>query len=93
MVVQIGGIVILTISIICGTWYAVTVRQMQIKAEQARTDKRNAHYERMNIGNWSALYEDERQRRIDAETREQIAKDQLRRAREQMATMMIKEVK
>ena len=89
MVVQIGGIVILTVSIICGTWYAVTVRQMRIKAEQERTDKRNAHYERMNKYNWSALYEDERQRRIDAETREQIAKDQLRRAREQMATVKI----
>ena len=93
MAIQIGGIVILTVSIICGTWYAVTVRQMKIKAEQERTDKRNAHYERMNKYNWSALYEDERQRRIDAETREQIAKDQLRRAREQMATMMIREVK
>lgn len=93
MVVQIGGIIILTTALICGTWYAVTVRQMKTKAEQRKTDKRNAHTERMNKDNWSTLYEDERQRRIDAETREKIAKDQLRRAREQMATMMIREAK
>ena len=93
MVVQIGGIIILTTALICGTWYAVTVRQMQTKAEQRKTDKRNAHTERMNADNWSALYEDERQRRIDAETREKIAKDQLRRAREQMAKVKVKEAK
>jgi hypothetical protein len=63
---------------------------MQTKAAQAKTDKRNAHTERMNKDNWSALYEDEKQRRIDAETSEQIAKDQLRRAREQMAKVKVK---
>lgn len=93
MVIQIGGIIILTTAMICGTWYAVTVRQMHTKAEQTKTDKRNAHNERMNKDNWSALYEDERQRRIDAETRERIAKDQLRRAREKMAKAKVKEVK
>lgn len=93
MIIQIGGIILLTTALICGTLYAVTVRQMQTKAAQRATDKRNAHAERMNKDNWSALYEDERQRRIDAETRERIAKDQLRRAREQMAKVKVKEVK
>ena len=93
MLIQIGGIILLSVSLICLTWYGVTLKKIQTKATQTATDKRNAHTERMNKDNWSALYEDERQRRIDAETREKIAKDQLRRAREQMATMMIREAK
>ena len=93
MLIQIGGIILLSVSLICLTWYGVTLKKIQTKAMQTATDKRNAHTERMTQANWSALYEEEKQRRIDAETREQIAKDQLRRAREQMATMMIREVK
>lgn len=93
MLIQIGGIILLSVSIICLTWYGVTLKKIQTKATQTATDKRNAHTERMTQANWSALYEEEKQRRIDAETREQIAKDQLRRAREQMAKVKVKEVK
>lgn len=93
MIIQIGGIILLSVSLICLTWYMVTLKKIQTRATQTATDKRNAHTERMNKDNWSALYEDERQRRIDAETRERIAKDQLRRAREQMAKVNIKEVR
>jgi hypothetical protein len=91
MLIQIGGIILLSISLVCLTWLVVTRWQMQTKAEQTKTDKRNAHAERMAQANWSVLYEEEKQRRIDAETREKIAKDQLRRAREQMAKVKIKE--
>lgn len=93
MLIQIGGIILLSVSLICLTWYMVTLIKIHTRATQAATDKRNAHNERMTKANWSALYEDERQRRIDAETRERIAKYQLRRAREQMAKVSIKEVR
>lgn len=93
MIVQIGGIILLSVSLICLTWYMVTLKKIHTRATQTATDKRNAHTERMTQANWSALYEEEKQRRIDAETREQIAKDQLRRAREQMAKVKVKEVK
>lgn len=91
--IQICGTILIGLCLICLTWYGVTLMQMKAqKADDARK-RREARNERMTQANWSALYEEERQRRIDAETREQIAKDQLRRAREQMATMMIKEVR
>lgn len=89
--IQLAGIVLLATCTVCLTWLVVTRWKMQAKAEQTKTDKRNAHTERMTRANWSSLYEEERQRRIDAETREKIAKDQLRRAREQMAKVKIKE--
>ena len=93
MLIQIGGIILLSVSLICLTWYMVTLKKIQTKAMQTATDKRNAHAERMTQANWSALYEEEKQRRIDAETRERIAKDQLRRAREQMAKVKVKEAR
>lgn len=91
--IQLAGIVLLATCTVCLTWLLVTRWQMQTKATQTATEKRQEHSERMAKANWSALYEEERQRRIDAETREKIAKDQLRRAREQMSKVKVKEAK
>lgn len=92
MILQIAGIVIVTVSIICGTWYAVTVRSQKEKAAQNARRARQERNEREFNNEWMILYEEEKQRRIDAETRERIAKDQLRRAREQMSKVKIAEV-
>lgn len=93
MIIQIGGIVILTTSIICLTWWTVANKRLEAqRAEDARRQRQSrnkAVFENEAL----MLYEDEKQRRIAAETRERIAKDQLRRAREQMAKIHIKEVK
>lgn len=93
MVIQIGGILILTTCIICGTWYMVTLKQMQTKAAQDNRKRREARNERIYNCEAMSLYEDEKQRRIAAETRTGIFADQLKRAREQMSKMYIKEGK
>lgn len=81
MIYQIAGTVIISISIICFTWYRVTVRRDKQKNHDNECKRRDAHNERMFSNNSMMLYEDERQRRIAAETREGIARDQLKRSR------------
>lgn len=93
MVVQIGGIIILTVSIICGTWYMVTVRQMADKKAAEAKKRREARNERIFNNEALSLYEDERQRRIALETRIGIVEHQLARAKEQMSKIKVKEVK
>lgn len=93
MIVQIGGIVILTTALICGTWYAVTVRQMADKKAQDARKRREARNERIFNNEAISLYEDEKQRRMALETRIGIIENQLARAREQMSKVKIKEVK
>lgn len=93
MLIQIGGIILLTVSLICGTWYAVTLTQMKAqKAEDARK-RREARNERIFHDEALSLYEDEKQRRIALETRIGIVEHQLARAKEQMAKVKVKEVR
>ena len=93
MVIQIGGIVILTVSIICGTWYAVTIRKMEDKKAAEAKKRREARNERIFNNDALSLYEDEKQRRMALETRLGIVEHQLAMAKEQMAKIKIKEVK
>lgn len=89
MIYQIAGIVILSISLICGTWYAVTVRREKLNTQREIAKARAAATERMvSNGTWS-LYESEREKRIAAETQVGILRHQLARAREQMAKVTI----
>lgn len=81
MIYQIAGTVIVSISIICFTAWCITVRRDKQKNHEFECKRRNAHNERMFSNNSMMLYEDERQRRIAAETREGIARDQLKRSR------------
>ncbi len=81
MIYQIAGTVLVCVCIICFTWWAVTVRRDKQKKHETECKRRNAHNERMFSNNSMMLYEDERQRRIAAETREGIARDQLKRSR------------
>lgn len=91
MIYQIAGTVILSISIICFTWWAVTVRRDKQRDHETECKRRNAHNERMMSNNSMMLYEDERQRRIAAETMVGIRDDQLKRVRsenERLKTMI-----
>ena len=81
MILQIAGTVILTTVIICATWYATTLRKEQTKRRDFMRKEREQRNERLYKDNTFALYKDEEQRRIDAETRIGIVQDQLRRAR------------
>ncbi len=81
MILQIAGTIILTTAIVCATWYATTLRKEQTKRRDFLRKEREDRRERLAHDNFFALYKDEEQRRIDAETRTGIVQDQLRRAR------------
>ena len=83
MIYQIAGLVIFVTCAFCGTWYAVTVRRDAEKNKERVRRQREARNERMYNNEAMSLYEDERQRRIAAETREGIKDDQLKRARKE----------
>ena len=81
MIYQIAGMVIVTVSIICGTWYLVTLKQMQIKADARKRRELAAKNERLFNNNAIGLYEDERARREAAETKVGILERQLKLSR------------
>ena len=89
MIYQIAGLVIVVTSAICATWYFTTIRREKLNTQREMTKVRAAATERMvNNGVWK-LYEDERQKRLAAETQIGILKNQLNRAREQMSKVKI----
>ena len=87
MIYQIAGLVLVVTCAICATWYFTTIRREKLNTQREMVKIRAASTERMvNNGAWK-LYEDERQKRKEAETRIGILEHQLKRAREQMATV------
>lgn len=89
MIYQIAGAAIIVTSIICGTWYAVTVRRENEKNRVREQRERKARNERIMHSELLKMYEDECQRRLAAETRMGVYEHQLKRAREQMAKVII----
>lgn len=81
MDIQIIGTILISVSLICGTWYAVTVRKIKSNEERKARRERNAHNERIANNESLALYQEEKTRRESAETLTGIYKEQLRRAR------------
>lgn len=91
MIYQIAGTVLISVCIICFTWYRVTVRRDNQKNHDNECERRNAHNERMMSNNSMMLYEDERQRRIEAETKCGIFQhqaDRLKKENERLKTMV-----
>ena len=76
--IQIIGLIIATICIICGTAIActsiITKRNNQLRAEQLDKERRQSAWNKTFESESLALYEQERQARIAAETREGIAR-------------------
>lgn len=94
MIYQIAGTVIVTTCIVCFTWYMVTMRkEKQAAAERERKD-RQARNERLFSDQSLALYQYEAAKRKEAETREGIAQNQLKRARSEneRLKLLIKEL-
>ncbi len=89
MIYQIAGIILTVTAALCGTWYLTTTRREKLNTEREIVKTRAAATERMvNNGVWK-LYEEERQKRIAAETQVGILRHQLNRAREQMSKVTI----
>lgn len=85
--VQIFGLITFSICAICGTvliWKSIDSKRAK-EIEQHRINK--VASERIASDNAWALYENERAMRIQAETREGIAKHQLKREREKSSRL------
>lgn len=93
MIIQIGGIVILTTSIICFTWWMTANKAQADKERRNARKERQARNDRIFNNEALSLYEEEKQRRIAAETKCGILQTQLDRARETMAKIPIREVR
>ena len=94
MIYQIAGTVLLTTSLICGTWYAVTIQKEREKARIQERREREARNKRTFENESLALYQDELTRRRDAEAQVKLQKELLRRSRNEVERLkgLIKEL-
>ena len=93
MVIQIAGAVVLVTSIICLTWYLTEREKAQAKERKESLSRRESRNKQVFENEAIALYLDEKQRRIAAETKCGVLQHQLNRAKELMAKVKIQEVK
>ena len=87
MIYQIAGLVIVVTAAVCGTWYMTTTRREKLNTQREMAKVRAASTERIFNNHVWEMYEAERQKRQAAETKVDILEHQLKRAREQMATV------
>ena len=89
--IQIIGLIMATICIICGTAIVitsiVTKRKNQLQADQAERERKQTAWNNTFESESLALYEQEQQARIAAETREGIVRNQLERERKETARL------
>lgn len=81
MVIQIAGAVVLVTSIICLTWYMTEREKAQAKERKESLSLRESRNKRVFENEAMALYLDEKQRRIAAETKCGILQTQLNEPR------------
>lgn len=93
MIYQIAGTVIVSVSIICFTWWLTTKQREERQKDSEDKRVRAAATEKITANQAWMMYEDEHNRRIAAETKVGILETQLKRARDQMGKVGIKEVR
>ncbi len=79
MILQIAGTVIISTALICLTWYGCTLKRLNAQREREARRSRYAHNEKMNETNTYSLYMSEEARRNEAEVKNGILSEQLRR--------------
>lgn len=79
MIIQIAGTVIISTALICLTWYGCTLKRLKARKELEERRSRYAHNEKMNERNTYSLYMSEEARRNEAEVKNGILSEQLRR--------------
>lgn len=89
MIIQVAGLVLVTASVIMAGFYFTEIRRTKLIAASQERMQRAEHDQRTFENNAIRMYENERQQRIEAETKRDIYKHQLDRARQQMATVKI----
>lgn len=79
MVVQIAGAILIGISLVCGTWYAVTIKKINNRAQARARRERIEHNERVFSNGYIALYHEEEERCSGLKIRNDILNEQLKR--------------
>lgn len=79
MLIQIGGIILLSVSLICLTWYGVTVQKIKVENERKAQAQRNAHNEKIAADNNFALYQQTEAFLNDANEKIKIRNEQIKR--------------
>ena len=77
--VQICGTILIGVALICGVWYAVTIRKIKADADRKAREERNAHNERLAADNNFALYQQTEAALRDANVKIQIKDEQIKR--------------
>lgn len=85
MIYQIACTVLLVTCAICATWHWTNIRKERIISEREERARSAYMAQKVFEDESLKLYEDERQRRISAETKIGILEHKLKRAKEQMA--------
>ena len=89
--IQIVGLIVAMVSIVCGTAIVITAivtkRKNQLQADQAERDRKQTAWNKTFESESLALYENERQMRISAETKVGILEHQLERERKEKARL------
>lgn len=76
---KICGTILIGLCLICLTWYGVTVRKIKAENERKARAQRNAHNERIASDNNFALYQQTESRLLDAQKRNKIKDEQIKR--------------
>ena len=77
--VQICGTILIGVALICGVWYAVTIRKIKAEADRKAREERNAHNERLAADNNFALYQQTEAALRDANVKIKIKDEQIKR--------------
>ena len=97
MDLRIIGAALLLGAMVCGTWYAVTIRKIKADADRKAREERNAHNERLAADNNFALYQQTEAALRDANVRIKIKDEQIKRRDKEIerlkALLEIKEAK
>lgn len=76
---QICGTILIGVALICGVWYAVTVRKIKADADRKAREERNAHNERLAADNNFALYQQTAAQLNEAQVKNGIKDKQIKR--------------
>ena len=84
---QICGTILIGMCLICGTWYAVTIRKIKADNERKARAQRNAHNEKIAADNNFALYQQTEARLNEANEKIKIRNEQIKRRDAEIARL------
>ena len=85
--IQICGTILIGVCLVCGVWYAVTIRKIKADADRAARAQRNAHNEKLAADNNFALYQQTAAKLTEMEVKNKIKDEQIKRRDAEIARL------